>query len=383
MKKIASLLAAALLSAFTAAVAQTTVASTSSPQVTTSGTATTSSAPTSTSPTQILGDNVLSAISSPSALRAYALKLADGGDCQVYGNGIQGQGSNTYVWAAGTSPNDILDKMRAKQFTFTLLDPSKDQVNVWAELTTQAVGSYPRTLFTGYAFAGSAQKDASGNLFVPTPSVPMQLAWETPIFVGTNVDYSSLWYRDDNGQIQWGDNFRVEGGWMFFQGQYAGKGGQVVLYNKNGTQRIVDIESGREVVQQIVAMGARVSLNNYLEVNDSGITDPVSGPAQVMSVTFNPNASWDKSDAPVVRVTLGKSRQLAVFGGSVSNGTTVEVPTITTYGPNGEVVPGIPNTGGYISLPTNASGVWSITFEYQSLFGEDTLPNPPHYGGEG
>lgn len=380
MKKLA-LLAAALLSAFTAAVAETSVASTTSPQVTTSGTASVSVS--TSSATQILGDNVLPAISSPSALRAYALKLVTDGNSQVYGNGVQGQGGNTFVWASGSSPNDIIEKLNAKKFTFTLLDPSKDEVNVWAQLSTNAVGSYPHTLFTGYAFAGSAQEDSEGKLFVPTPRVPFQLSWEIPVFVGANVDYSSLWYRDDSGQIQWGDNMRVENGWMFFQGQYAGKGGQVVLYNKDGTQRVVDIETGREVVQQNVAMGVKAGLNNYIEVNDSAMGGVVGAPAQTMPIPFSPNSSWFITDAPVVRVELGRARPVAIHTGALWNGSYSEAPVVTAHGPNGQVVQGMPDERGFFLLQTSAPGVWWISFEYETLFGEDTLPSPPYYGGKG
>lgn len=330
---------------------------------------------------QVLGESILPMVSSPSVLRAHALSLVTEGSCAVYGSGLQYTAdSNTFVSVQGKTPNEIMGKMRDNQFTFPLLDPSKDQVSMWAQLTT-SVGQYNAVLFEGYAPAGLAQKGPDGKLFVPTPVIEMRIAYETPVFVGESIQWASLYYRDDAGNIQWGDNIRVDGGWMFFQGQYAGKGGQIILYNQDGTQQIVDIETGRQVVPQTVAMTAQVYLNNYIEYSDAGVVDPVSGPAQTLNVALFPSASWDRSDAPVIRVDLAKKRSIAVFGGSVWNGNSVEVPTISAMGPSGQIVAGISTTDGYITIPTDEAGTWSITFDYLTLFGADVDPSPPYYGG--
>jgi len=334
-------------------------------------------------PTQMLGAEVFSATKSPSDLRAHALRMVTQGHADVGANGIKPlapNGINTVV--AGNTPNAIMASLSAYKFTFSLLDPSKDQVWINAGLTMPMTNSqyqytYQYQLFSGGGW-GQVVKDSSGKLAVPTPDIPMYLNYKVPIPVSSDVQWVSLYYRDSNGgYVQWQDNVTVQDGYMLFPSEYAGKAGQLVLFKKDGTSQVVDIQTGAEVLSQLVTTSGKMGLTNYQETDDASLPLPTATQPNWLYVPFVVAGSRSSSDAPVVRVKLKAVRVIDIIGATASYAGKVEKPVITATGPHGQIVKGTPVTDGTVSILPDEAGDWDVTFDYPTLFGEDVPPQSP------
>lgn len=343
----------------------------------------------STSPEQTLGPVVLfPGITSQGARRAEMFRNVQFGRASVSGVSVEyGSGYNTSAVFTGNTPGEIMTAIVNYQFKFPVSNP-KDTLYFNISLSMRTPGGQEYELFYGSAPV-AIQKDANGNLFVTKPIVKMWPNNRSTIFVGSDVTAASLFYYDDNG-FQWEVSVDVYNGYMQFDETYAGHLGRITLWKKDGSSKLVDIKTGREIIPQNVTGGIGGFLVNYMQASDSGLVDPVNGTPAELSVTEQIIATSDNSDAPVALVQLGKARGIRVYGSELQNGPTKYSPVVTAQGPSGQVVKATyyqDNTGYYYLVPANEAGKWWISFEYpkgSNLFGVDDVPQYPYYyGGKG
>lgn len=314
-------------------------------------------------------------ISSKGALRSYLIEKAVRGYISVYGDTILPNSSNiTYYESEGTSVGKVLNGLN-KLYRFDVADPA-DTVYSWASVLDK---DWNQLFYGGVPF--NLVKVIDGVYRIPESAAAKLKMVSSPAIDIGDANEVKIVFRDDNGN-QWTEYLQVSDGKAYYPNGYtdgSGKGVVILTSNRNGSTTSVAYSlSGEKLPVSNVIGTVAVSLENYQEVNDKGLTGTQQLPIAV-TVDVSQTAY---QDPPVVRVEVTSVRRITLLAKVVKNGTVVEYPIDAFVRVAGEV-----GEGSQVFLRQSQSivielqpGVYFIHFgKLKSL--EYDKPQPPYNGG--
>ncbi len=322
-------------------------------------------------------------LSSPGALRAYALSRVVSGDSYVWGDTmVYDSASKTWVRIEGDTPHGILFSLGGEEGTlvFKIADPVHDTVNRGGSLND----SHQNQLFYGWEYGVRPVKVGNSWRF-PTSTIELQMSSQIPIPVSKDTNSARIFYKDSEGNYRWTEYMDVWDGMLYFPAEYAGENGQLVLLSNNGSI-LVDLRTGQEIVPAQIVTSVQAELANYSHVSDKGLAS-----WQKLEFGIEADVSNDQSDAPVVWTTLSTARTVKFTMKVVEqNGTVVETPwQAHAFNRNTGVIRPITATAvirpdGSFSEPffekSLEAGDWIIWWTTESFNQE---PDYPYYYGGG